>query len=68
MVGTNEFQILVIHKFNFVLVNTVLKSALCQLGMVEVMVECADSDFLTQKVTSKNFFIEEKSLHGNEYT
>ena len=34
MVGTDEFQILVIHKVNFVLVNTVLKSALCQLGMV----------------------------------
>ena len=68
MVGTDEFQILVIHKFNFVLVNTVLKSALCQLGMVELMVEHADSDFLTQKVTSKNFFIEEKSSQGNEYT
>ena len=64
MVGTDEFQILVIHKVNFVLVNTVLKSALCQLGMVEH----ADSGFLTQKVTSKNFFIEEKSSHGNEYT
>ena len=65
MVGTDEFQILVIHKVNFVLVNTVLKSAPCQLGMVELMVEHADSDFLTQKVTSKNFFIEEKSSHGN---
>ena len=68
MVDTDEFQILVIHKVNFVLVNTVLKSALCQLGMVELMVEHADSDFLTQKVTSKNFFIKEKSSHGNEYT
>ena len=61
MVGTDEFQILVIHKVNFVLVNTVLKSALCQLGMVEH----ADSDFLTQKVTSKKYsqiYIESKTL------
>ena len=43
MVGTDEFQILVIHKFNFVLVNTILKSALCQLGMLELKVEHADS-------------------------